>query len=86
MKISDVLDTHTTTLVYDKCFCNGLLADRTVVLVISWEHKLLKFIVTKHPDCLGNEVTDTDLNELETAITKPEDTDAFYMGSMTYLH
>ncbi|KAH1469916.1 hypothetical protein KXV58_001812 [Aspergillus fumigatus] len=31
--IFSALDTHTTTLVYDKCFRSGLLADRTVVLV-----------------------------------------------------
>jgi hypothetical protein len=32
----------------------------------SWEHKFLKFIVTNHPDCMDNEVTDTDLDELES--------------------
>ncbi|KAL4891593.1 P-loop containing nucleoside triphosphate hydrolase protein [Aspergillus ambiguus] len=31
--IFSALDTHTTTLVYDKCFRSGLLSDRTVVLV-----------------------------------------------------
>ncbi|RHZ53248.1 putative ABC multidrug transporter [Aspergillus thermomutatus] len=31
--IFSALDTHTTTLVYEKCFCTDLLADRTVVLV-----------------------------------------------------
>lgn len=53
---------------------------------MSWEHKLLKFIVTNHPDCMVNEMTDTELNELEMEITKPERKDAFYMGSMTPLH
>lgn len=33
--IFSALDTHTTSLVYDKCFRSGLLADRTVVLVTS---------------------------------------------------
>ncbi|GAB1199270.1 hypothetical protein APSETT444_008616 [Aspergillus pseudonomiae] len=31
--IFSALDTHTTTLVYDKCFRSGLLSDRTVVLI-----------------------------------------------------
>ncbi|KAI9932291.1 hypothetical protein MW887_009803 [Aspergillus wentii] len=31
--VFSALDTHTTTLVYEKCFRSGLLADRTVVLV-----------------------------------------------------
>ncbi|GFG23766.1 ATP-binding cassette transporter abc4 [Aspergillus udagawae] len=31
--IFSALDTHTTSLVYDKCFRSGLLADRTIVLV-----------------------------------------------------
>ncbi|KAK1139883.1 hypothetical protein N8T08_011044 [Aspergillus melleus] len=31
--IFSALDTHTTTLVFDKCFRSGLLSDRTVVLV-----------------------------------------------------
>ncbi|KAF5861943.1 hypothetical protein ETB97_012342 [Aspergillus alliaceus] len=31
--IFSALDTHTTTLVYEKCFRTGLLADRTVVLI-----------------------------------------------------
>lgn len=31
--IFSALDTHTTTLVYDKCFRSGLLSDKTVVLV-----------------------------------------------------
>ncbi|KAE8355968.1 P-loop containing nucleoside triphosphate hydrolase protein [Aspergillus coremiiformis] len=31
--IFSALDTHTTTLVYEKCFRSGLLADRTVVLI-----------------------------------------------------
>jgi ABC-type multidrug transport system fused ATPase/permease subunit len=31
--IFSALDTHTTSLVYDRCFRSGLLADRTIVLV-----------------------------------------------------
>lgn len=34
--IFSALDTHTTTLVYEKCFRSGLLADRTVLLVTSF--------------------------------------------------
>lgn len=33
--IFSALDTHTTSLVYDKCFRGGLLTDRTVLLVTS---------------------------------------------------
>ena len=33
--IFSALDTHTTSLVYKKCFRSGLLADRTVVLITS---------------------------------------------------
>lgn len=34
--IFSALDTHTTSLVYKKCFRSGLLADRTVVLITSF--------------------------------------------------
>lgn len=34
--IFSALDTHTTSLVYEKCFRSGILADRTVLLVTSF--------------------------------------------------
>ncbi|KAE8142492.1 P-loop containing nucleoside triphosphate hydrolase protein [Aspergillus pseudotamarii] len=38
--IFSALDTHTTTLVYDKCFRSGLLSDRTVVLITHYSAAL----------------------------------------------
>jgi ABC-type multidrug transport system fused ATPase/permease subunit len=46
--IFSALDTHTTTLVYDQCFRNGLLAGRTVILVTHLPAALLdaRMVVT----------------------------------------
>ncbi|PYH94849.1 abc transporter [Aspergillus ellipticus CBS 707.79] len=38
--IFSALDTHTTTLVYEKCFRSGMLKDRTVVLITHYQAAL----------------------------------------------